>query len=250
MDQQQRMVEQFTWQVDRFVTSPHVNQETIVRRFLDLLGTRPDESALDVACGPGLLARSLEPRVASVTGVDLTPAMVEKAREIVPGGRFVVGDATRLPFPDGSFDLVVTRLSLHHMPDPLAVVREMARVTRRTVGIFDLVTSEVPEEDAFHNRVEVLRDPTHTRGLAPSELIRLVGLAGLHLQRVDTAEIELDVDDWIARADQPQADAREVRRLMEEAVGTRRLGGRLVRRDGEGRLWFGVHYVMLAAEKR
>ena len=128
-------VTQFTAQVDRFVTSPHVNEPEAVRRFLAAVDPHCDESALDVACGPGLLARAFAPQVRVYVGVDLTPAMVDKAaaiaREVgITNARFEIADALRLPFEANTFDLVLTRLALHHLPDPRRAVHEMARVLR------------------------------------------------------------------------------------------------------------------------
>ena len=69
------IVTQFTAQVDHFVTSPHVNQPEAVHRFVEAVAPHGDECALDVACGPGLLAQAFAPHVRKYIGVDLTPAM-------------------------------------------------------------------------------------------------------------------------------------------------------------------------------
>jgi SAM-dependent methyltransferase len=251
------IVVQFTAQVDRFVTSPHVNEPEPVARFLAAVEPHGDERALDVGCGPGLLARAFAPRVREFVGVDLTPAMVEKARAIaretgLANAHFQVADALKLPFETGSFDLALTRLALHHMPDVRGVVREMARVTRAggKIGLFDLTTSESTEESAYLNFVERLRDPSHARALPISEAVQVVGLAGFDLDRVDTTDLELDVDDWIARAEQSPDEARQTRELLADTIGTRRFGGRPVRRDEAGKLKFMVRYMIVVGTRR
>jgi SAM-dependent methyltransferase len=93
---------------------------------------------LDVGCGPGHLANRLaRDRGLEVTGLDLDPAMVERAlanaeRAVTPEGRptFVVGVVAALPFADGSFDLVVSTLSMHHWADATAGLAEIGRVLR------------------------------------------------------------------------------------------------------------------------
>lgn len=85
--------------------------------------------ALDVACGTGALTEELA-RGAEVAGIDLSPRMVERARRRVPSGRFGVGDALALPFPDGSFDAATIGFGLRNMPDYRACLVEMARVVR------------------------------------------------------------------------------------------------------------------------
>lgn len=256
MRPEEKIVDQFTAQVERFVASPHVNVAEPVERFVATVAPRGDERTLDVGCGPGLLARAFAPRVREFVGVDLTPAMVEKAtaiarKESLANARFQVGDALALPFEAGSFDLALTRLALHHMPEPGAAVREMARVLRPggRIGIFDLTGSEIAAEQGFHDCVERLRDPSHARSLPPSELVRLPGLAGLHVDRVETVDYEIDVEDWIARAEQSADEARIAREMLAAAVGTRKFGGRAVRRGEGGRLFFGVRYAIVVATK-
>src|SRR5262245_14658010 len=247
---------QFTAQVERFVKSPHVNQAETVHRFLAAVAPRGDELALDVACGPGLLARAFAPHVREIVGLDLTPAMVEMAAAIareagLANARFEVSDALRLPFETNALDLVLTRLALHHMPDPGAAVREMARVLRPggRLGIFDMTTSEIAEESAYHNLVERLRDPSPTRALPLSELAQILGLAGLELDQIETVDYDQEVEDWIARAEQPAADATQARELIVAAIETRKFGAKRVRRDETGKLWFSVRWAILVATK-
>jgi SAM-dependent methyltransferase len=94
---------------------------------------------LEVGCGPGHLSIRLARRHGlEVTGVDLDPAMVERARANAgrrgdagqPRPSFLVGDAASLAFPNGSFDLVVSTLSMHHWADPAAGLAEIGRVLR------------------------------------------------------------------------------------------------------------------------
>jgi len=94
--------------------------------------------AADLGCGPGLLVAELVRQAPGlhVTGVDLADEMLEQAeqalREAGLSGRaaFKKGDVESLPFPDGSLDLAVSTLSLHHWSDPSAVFDEVARVLR------------------------------------------------------------------------------------------------------------------------
>ena len=93
-------------------------------------GTR----VLEVGCGPGRLSIRLARRHGlEVTGLDLDAAMIERARANAgeePGPSFLVGDVASLPFPDGSFDLVVSTLSMHHWADQAAGLAEIGRVLR------------------------------------------------------------------------------------------------------------------------
>jgi SAM-dependent methyltransferase len=98
-------------------------------RCIDKLGYafRGDEALLDAGCGDGGVARLLRERVRDVVGVDIEAFA---AWEDAPGLRFQVADAEELPFEDGSFDLVHSRDSLHHMASPERALREYRRVLR------------------------------------------------------------------------------------------------------------------------
>jgi len=100
----------------------------------------PDRArVLEVGCGPGYLSiRLARQHGLDVTGLDLDPAMIGRARANTDRAgdgdehrpSFLVGDAASLPFPDESFDLVVSTLSMHHWADPTAGLSEIGRVLR------------------------------------------------------------------------------------------------------------------------
>jgi len=106
----------------------------------DVAASVPDGGrVLEVGCGPGRLSiRLARQHGVDVTGLDLDPAMIERAsanaeRAMRPGDQrptFVVGDAASLPFPDATFDVVVSTLSMHHWADPQAGLAEIGRVLR------------------------------------------------------------------------------------------------------------------------
>jgi ubiquinone/menaquinone biosynthesis C-methylase UbiE len=98
-------------------------------RCIDKLGYgfRKDERLLDAGCGDGGVALLLRERVASVVGVDIEPFDSWEDR---PGLRFQVADAKRLPFDSGSFDVVHSKDSLHHMTSPERALAEYRRVLR------------------------------------------------------------------------------------------------------------------------
>ena len=164
----------------------------------------PGVKALDVATGGGHVARRLkEAGCESVVTVDPAPGM--RADVIAP--------AERLPFADGSFDVVVTRIAPHHFADVRAAVAEMARVSNRLLVIEDnLFVSEEAEE------AERLRDPTHIRCYSEDEWKELVTDAGFEIEQVQVFERRRDVDDWLARVETPREDAERVRELLADRL--------------------------------
>jgi ubiquinone/menaquinone biosynthesis C-methylase UbiE len=135
---------------------------------------------LEVGCGPGHLSiRLARHHGFDVTGLDLDPTMIARARANAdrPGNgdqrrpSFLVGDVAALAFPDGSFDLAVSTLSMHHWADPAAGLAEIGRVLRP--GARALVWDFRPgvRLHPFGPRHAHVPDPVeHTR----SSLLRLV----------------------------------------------------------------------------
>src|SRR3954447_20716621 len=133
MDHRQTTVEQFTRQAAGFSSAPAMNDAGAMALLLDAARLGPDDAVLDVACGPGIVTAAVAARARMVVGIDLTPEMLELARrrcseQGLDNTRFDLGDVRALPYEDGAFSRVVCRYALHHVTDPAAVVREMARV--------------------------------------------------------------------------------------------------------------------------
>jgi ubiquinone/menaquinone biosynthesis C-methylase UbiE len=185
-----RIVEQFTRWARPFSELPvHAEAEGMART-LAAAGIGPDMKVLDVACGPGIVACAAAQRAAHVTGIDLTPAMIAQARERQESLRlgnldWRVGDAMQLPFAEGAFDVVLTRYSFHHMPDPLPVLREMKRVCRRGGRVVVIDATPAPETQAAYDRMETLRDPSHASALTLDQLRAIGREAGLAEELVD-----------------------------------------------------------------
>src|SRR5512142_17165 len=96
------------------------------RMVVELAGIRAGESVLDVACGSGnltLTAKAAAGPGGKVHGIDASPEMIEvaknKARRAGSDVVFEIGLAEKLDFPDATFDVIISRLAIHHLPDEL-----------------------------------------------------------------------------------------------------------------------------------
>ncbi len=104
------------------------------------------KSILDVGCASGWLTARVARMLpkASVAGVDVSPKMIDYAKVVHPHINFVQADAHKLPFPDGSFDLIICTETLEHVVDPLKVLREVGRcLTKQGEAIISMDTGSL-----------------------------------------------------------------------------------------------------------
>src|SRR5262250_2991982 len=125
-----QILDQFTRQAVPFSTAPGVKDEQALRLVVEFTGAGPDDTVLDVACGPGILACAFARVVRHATGIDITPAMLDRARTLqreqgLTNLTWQQGDVLPLPFPDASFTIVTSRFAFHHFLEPQRVLAEM-----------------------------------------------------------------------------------------------------------------------------
>jgi SAM-dependent methyltransferase len=159
--------------------------------------------ALDVATGGGHVARRLGQAGCEVVTLDPSPGMQPD----------VIARAEDLPFADGSFDVVVTRIAPHHFADVRAAVAEMERVSNRLVVIEDTLFSSERHEEA-----ERLRDPTHVRNYTEDEWRALLEEAGLEVEQVECFEKTHPLEAWLERTGCTGEEAKRVKELLADRM--------------------------------
>jgi ubiquinone/menaquinone biosynthesis C-methylase UbiE len=154
----------------------------------DLAGVRAGQRVLDVGCGPGALTRELVGRLGAdaVRAVEPSASFVAAARERFPDVRIEQAPAEELPFPDASFDAALAQLVVHFMRDPVAGLREMARVTRPGGAVAACVWDHADDRSpitAFWRGVAVTdpgaRNESTLAGAREGHLAQLFAEAGL-----------------------------------------------------------------------
>jgi SAM-dependent methyltransferase len=246
--------DQFTRQATPFSSAAPIADAGALALIVDAAEAGPDDCMLDVACGGGIVVCAFAPRVRHATGIDMTPAMLERARHLaaekgIANVTWREGDVARLPYPDGAFTIVVTRFAMHHFPDPASVFREMVRVCAPggRVVVVDTYASPEPAKAAEFNRLEKLRDPSHARSLALAELQDLFRAAGLDEPRKSFYELRDEVKNLLARSFPDPGDEARIIELFTASIADDRLGIP-VHREGD-KLEYAYPVAILAAPR-
>lgn len=213
-----QVVDQFTLQAVPFSNAPGIRDAAALEALVATSGASRDDVVLDVACGPGLVVEAFAQVAAHVTGVDLTPAMIERAREHTRECANVTlqsADVTTLPFSEASFSIVVSRLAFHHFLEPARVLSEMLRVCKPggRVVVQDLLGSDDPRKaEAFH-QLELQRDPSHARALPLDELEGLFDAQNLPRRPTLHSTLPFELESLLARSFPPKISRDELREI-------------------------------------
>lgn len=182
--------------------------EPLAVQFLEFARVRAGQRAIDVGCGPGALTAQLVERLGadSVAAIDPSGPFVEAVRERCPGVDVQAGVAEQLPYPDDGFDVALAQLVVHFMKDPVAGLREMARVTRRGGNIAACVWDHAGDSgplSTFWRAVRETdpdaRDESDLAGAREGHLVKLCEKAGLDQIEAGTLTVRVgfdSFDDW------------------------------------------------------
>jgi ubiquinone/menaquinone biosynthesis C-methylase UbiE len=249
------ILDQFTRQATPFSTAATINDAAALKLIVETSGATATDTVLDVACGGGVVACGFAPHAAHVTGIDMTPAMLERgaahAKERgLTNLTWQQGDVTALPFKDGAFTIVFTRFSFHHFLDPLTVLKEMKRVCAPggRVVVCDMYASTDPVKAVTWNRLEKLRDPSHVRCLSLPELKGLFPKVGLPEPEDACYELRDTVRSLLSRSFPNPGDDVKITAMFDRHVDDGSLGIPPARREG-GEIRYAYPVAILAARR-
>jgi SAM-dependent methyltransferase len=193
------MTDVWSSRADAYRASPTHASDPDLDLVVEMCNPHPGKKILDVASGGGHVTRRLRESGAEVVSLDPSPGMHAD----------VLAPAEHIPFADGSFDCVVTRIAPHHFTQIGEAIGEMTRVSNAEVVVED--TLYLSEE---HEEAEKLRDPSHVRSYSEEEWRDMLVDAGLEIERVEYFEKTHETDEWLARTDCTGETADRVRALL------------------------------------
>jgi SAM-dependent methyltransferase len=176
--------------------------------FADFVGISDGQHVLDVGCGPGALTAELTERVGSsaVTAVDPSESFVAALQERHPEVTALRASAEDMPFPEDAFDAALAQLVVHFMSDPVAGLREMARVTREegvvAASVWDHGGGQGPLSVYWRAARELdpdIEDESQLAGANEGDLTELFRASGLRDIEEDALTVSVEhptFEDW------------------------------------------------------
>jgi ubiquinone/menaquinone biosynthesis C-methylase UbiE len=247
------IVDQFTRQAVPFAQKQEHSNAEANRIILESLALDKADNLLDVACGPGLTACAFAPLVNHVTGIDLTPAMLDGARKRadehgLTNVSWQAGDVSNMPFADGSFSVVFSRYAFHHFSDPQRVLAEMARICAPggRVVVAD-VYADNPAQGNLFDLMEIWRDPSHVHALLLTQWRDLFQQSALKLTSERMYRLEMELEAQLRVSFHNPGDERKIRAAMATDIG-RNESGFSPRREGS-EIRFSYPVVVMRGEK-
>jgi SAM-dependent methyltransferase len=252
MDHNSRILDQFTRQAEPFAQAPAIRNHEALDLIVRLAEASPQDTSLDVACGPGLLACAFARVVRHATGIDLTPAMLEQARKTqadqgLKNLNWQQGDVYSLPYPDAHFSIVTSRFAFHHLLDPLAVLKEMKRVCKPEGRIVIADMAPAAEKADALNAEERLRDPSHVRAMPVEELRGLFMHCGLPAPRLVGYRLEGELEDLLRGSFPNEGDTDRIRAIFAASLADDALD--LATNRKNGKIYYGFPVAVLASVK-
>jgi SAM-dependent methyltransferase len=252
---QELILDQFTRNAAAFATAPEITNAEALNLLVKLAGAGPADTVLDVACGPGLVVCAFAEITRHATGIDATPAMIDRARELQHEKRlrnvsWQIADVPPLPYSDAAFSIVTSRYAFHHLQNPAAVISEMQRVCapRGKIVLADVLASPDPKKAAAFNRMERLRDPSHVRAMSLAEQKRLLRQAGLQVLQTAFYGLEFELGKLLQGSAPNPRNAARVRGMFLAELD-KNLIDLSVRRDGS-EIFVSYPIAVLVAQKQ
>jgi len=221
------IIEQFSQQAVPFAELPGHSQS--MQMLIELSGVSRADLVLDVACGPGLVACEFAPHAMHVTGIDITPRMIEQANERqkimgLTNLTWQVGDVLNLPFSDSQFSIVLTRYTFHHFLNTKAVLREMIRVCKPGGKVMIIDVVQHPEKAHAFDRLEKLRDPSHVHALTFPEMAAIIASSGLSNVKTAQYKVEGELEQQLKASFPNRGDEEKIRDMFKADLEHDRMG--------------------------
>ncbi len=221
-DHNNLIIDQFTKQAIPFAKRSSQHIAEVFEKIHSIVRPHENDVVLDVASGTGSLTVEFAKICKQVTGIDITPAMIEQAKHLQKINMLVISHP--LPYETNSFSIVITKFSFHHLLNPLSVLIEMNRVCTIGGKIIVVDPTPAPEKVELYNQLEQLRDPSHVKALTIAEFEDLFQEAGIPILKRGFYRMRIGLEDQLQTSFPDPANVDKIRQLLVEDTRNDTLG--------------------------
>ena len=212
--------DQFNAQAKFYATSPTHSSGQNLEIISEYLKNKQFGICLDIATGTGFTAFEASKVSKKVFAIDIASEMINQA-EIIAKRRninnieFSITSADKLPYPNEYFDLVTCRTGTHHFENFEKSLKEMHRILKHdgTLIISDTITSEDPGVSSWHQKVEIMRDPSHKMNYSLKSWKVFLKKIGLEQERIILTSVKLKLNDWMTTSGTPDQVRKELTQI-------------------------------------
>jgi ubiquinone/menaquinone biosynthesis C-methylase UbiE len=215
--------DQFNKQASNFDKWDTPKNLEYLENFSRFVALAENDTLLDIASGTGDFVVYSAPKVKKAVGIDISDKMVQlslekQQRDNLTNIEFHIGDAEHLPFPSASFDLVVCKSSLHHMPQYERVFGEMLRCCTPSgrVALCDIMAYEEPIVDRFFEDFEKIVDISHVETLTKAEFFGLYRANNMEVLHTQEVEIHYTITEYLTHAIQSELNLLKLDHLLKQ----------------------------------
>lgn len=213
------LIQHFRERAAAYDRAEWVHDPVVMAATLDFLGLAPHQRVLDVGAGTGAVlagAWAACPSLNTCVALDISREMLAHIHD--PRILVCCGNAERLPFPDGSFDVAVCRQTLHYVEDLDQCLREIHRVLTATGAmVVGQMTPFGEADEDWWKAIVRTRQPLRRRCLTLHELLAALMRNALTVVRTSQIRATESLNAWLERYERSAAQTAEVRRLHLEA---------------------------------
>ena len=216
--------EQFDRQAKYYANSSTFSSGLSLDLLSKLIRDKKFSKGLDIGTGSGFTAFEISKNCTSVDAIDISTGMLGEANRIknerkIKNVNFKIGYSEDLDYEDKSFDLITCRTSAHHFKDIKKAINEIERVINNdgSIYIIDTITSDQKILNNWHQKIELIRDKSHTKNYSLMEWRNYFEASGLNLLETYQTKVNMNLEDWMERSGTSKSDKEVIRHEYDKA---------------------------------
>ncbi|HJN58967.1 MAG TPA: methyltransferase domain-containing protein, partial [Dehalococcoidia bacterium] len=232
--------DQFNAQAEFYANSKVHSSGQNLEIISDYLENKRFDLSLDIATGTGFTAFESSKVSKKVLALDIAIEMINQAKTLakeksINNIQFVIASADNLPYKNSYFDLITCRTGTHHFENFEKSLKEMHRTLKDngTLIISDTITSQDNDLSSWHQKVEIMRDPSHQSNYSIESWKELFNNLKFEVTKIILTSVKLTLDDWMTTSGTPPDIQKKLRKIWVDSDSTTRKYFKIKEKDNQ-----------------